>query len=83
MGELAREVGLGMGRLCFFGLLCLGDGIRYGLLLLSCEMEDLVWGNDGPHDLEQVLSLVHAVSFFVVFDKLIQRPGVDTPMQQE
>ena len=47
VGDLAREVGKGMGSCVFSGLLCLGDGIRYGLLLLSCEMEDLVWGNDG------------------------------------
>lgn len=66
-----------------FCLLCLGDGVRYGSLLLSCEIGDLDWGNDGPHDLEQALVLVHAVSFFLVFDTLIQRTGVDTPMQQE
>lgn len=64
-------------------LMCLGNGVRYGFLLLSYEIGDLVWGNDGPHDLEQALILVHAISFFVVFDTLIQRPGVDTSMQQE
>lgn len=54
--------------------------VRY---CFPCEMGDLVWGNDGLHDLEQALILVYVVSFFVAFDTLVQRTGVDTLMQQE
>lgn len=37
----------GDGELWFLCLVCLGNGVRHGLLLLSCEIGDLVWGNDG------------------------------------